>query len=106
MGSEKTLDGGEKTSVFPPSHSQGKKPAHVEIVVANVPATLRSQALVVRRYVIDSAHSNCFVSPDASGGLEMVTERQIDSRTGFQLSAELEPMALCLWKIEKAPAKP
>ena len=72
----------------------------VRVSIASIPEPLRSDAIVVRRYLIDSTHSNCFTAPDASGGLEMVTERKMDGSDELQLSATLEPMALCLWKIE------
>lgn len=80
------------------------KTAHVDVSITNVPESMRSGALIVRRYLIDSAHSNCFATTDASGGLEMVEERIMEARGDFQLSARLEPMALSLWHIEKAPA--
>ena len=79
---------------------RGDTAAHVEVSINNIPESLRSDALTVRRYLIDSTHSNCFAAPRASGGLEMVEERRMEVRANFQLSVELEPMALCLWHIE------
>ena len=84
---------------------QGRKTARVEVSVVKAPEALRSNALVIRRYLIDRAHGNCFAAPDASGGLEMVAEQKMDGSAEFHLSAELEPMALCLWQIEQALAE-
>jgi hypothetical protein len=80
----------------------GKTAVRAEISLSNVPQELRSDRLVVRRYLIDSTHSNCFSPGGGSGGLEMVEERQIDGREDLRLFAELEPMSLCLWTMEKA----
>jgi hypothetical protein len=105
LGALATLDDTGLTVQLWNLDPQGSKTAHVEVSIANVPQALRSDALVVRRYLIDRAHSNCFAASDASGGLEMVTERKMDGSADFGLSAELEPMALCLWQIEKALAE-
>lgn len=83
---------------------QGKKTLRANVSVANLPEALRSDALVVRRYLIDSRHSNCFSPSNGPGRLEMVEERAIDGSADLRLSAELEPMALCLWSVEKAVA--
>ena len=105
LGALATLDDTGLTIQLWNLDPQGSKTAHVEVSVANVPEVLRSNALVIRRYLIDSTHSNCFAAPDAPGGLEMVTEQKMDGSADFQLSAELEPMALCLWQIEQALAE-
>ena len=76
--------------------------AIAEVAVRNVPEVLRSSKLRIRRHVIDSKHSNCFAAPDAPGGLEMVEEAQQAGGAEVRLSARLEPMALCLWRIEAA----
>jgi len=103
LGALATLDDTGLTVQLWNLDPQGRKTAHVEVSIVNVPESLRFDALLVRRYLIDSMHSNCFAAPDAAGGLEMVTERKMDGSAEFRLSAELEPMALCLWQIEKAP---
>ena len=76
----------------------------MEVSITNVPENLRSVPLTVRRYVIDSVHSNCLAAPDQPGGLEMVEERKVLGSDALQLTAKLEPMALCLWQIEKGAA--
>ena len=38
------------------------------------------------------------------GGLEMVEERKLAGAAELRLTADLEPMALCLWQIERAAA--
>jgi hypothetical protein len=76
-----------------------------EVTVAKLPGELQSGTVVIRRYLIDSAHSNCFTGPDSKGGLEMVEERQIDGTDTVRLSADLEPMALCLWTVEQETAQ-
>jgi hypothetical protein len=73
------------------------------VLVANLPESLRSGELTVRRYLIDSEHSNCLTLPDSPGGLEMVERRTQSGGTELRLSAAMEPMALCLWTIEKEP---
>ena len=105
LGALATLDDTGLTVQLWNLEPQHSNTAHVDISVANVPEPLRSAALVVRRYLIDRAHSNCFAVPDPPGGLEMVTERKMDGSADFRLSAELEPMALCLWQIEQALAE-
>ena len=102
LGALATLDDTGLTIQLWNLEPQGRKTVHVEVSVANVPDVLRSNALVIRRYLIDRAHSNCFAAPDASGGLEMVAEQKTDGSADLHLSAELEPMALCLWQIEQA----
>ena len=76
----------------------------VRVSIANVPESLRSKRLIVRRYLIDTQHSNCFAASDAAGGLEMVGEQRMDANADLRLSASLEPMALCLWQIEAVNA--
>ncbi len=102
LGALATLDHTGMTIQLWNLDPQGGKEANVEVSIANVPESLRSKGLVVRRYLIDSTHSNCFAAPDASGGLDMVAERKMDGCVEFKLSAELEPMALCLWTVEGA----
>lgn len=76
--------------------------ATAEVVVANLPEPLRSSKLRVRRYQIDSKHSNCFAAPDAPGGLEVVEDTRQEGGTELRFSTRLEPMAFCLWVIEKS----
>jgi hypothetical protein len=83
----------------------GKRSVSAEVSIAKVPEPLRCVPLTVRRYLIDSAHSNCLAIPGRPGGLEMVEEREILGSAALQLTARLEPMALCLWQIEKADAE-
>jgi hypothetical protein len=80
----------------------GRPPARVEVAVGNLPASFSAGDLAVRRYLIDSTHSNCFTASASSGGLELVEERTVAAGSGLQLSARLEPMALCLLQIEPA----
>lgn len=82
----------------------GNASVRARVSIAHVPDNLRSVPLTLRRYLIDSVHSNCLTDPDKPGGLEMVEEREAVGSATLRLSAELEPMALCLWQIEKAPA--
>jgi len=84
----------------------GTTAVRAEVAVANLPEKLRAGPLVARRYLIDSTHSNCFAAPDATGELERVDERRLKGRADLQLSAQLEPMALCLWQIEPAAEPP
>ena len=74
-----------------------------DVYIVNLPKNLQVGKLRVRRYLIDSTHSNCLTLPDSPGGLEMVGERTRPAGTELRLSANLEPMALCLWTIEKEP---
>ncbi len=80
----------------------GTTSVRVAVSVTNLPAALRSGPLRSRRYAIDSRHSNCLTNADWPGGLERVSERRVEGSAALRLNAELEPMALCLWTIEKA----
>jgi len=80
----------------------GKSSVLADVRIANLPDNLRGVPLTVRQYLIDSTHGNCFTAPDAPGGLETADERDVPGSAALQLSAELEPMALCLWHIERA----
>jgi hypothetical protein len=82
----------------------GRTRVDVKVSVANLPAALGSGPLIVRRYLIDATHSNCFGAAAAPAGLEKVEERQAAAPADLRLRASLEPMALCLWEIERAPA--
>jgi hypothetical protein len=75
------------------------RPATAEVAVGNMPEALRSAKLRIRRYLIDSEHSNCFASRDAPGGLHMVEQTRQTGAAAMRFSARLEPMALCLWSI-------
>ena len=57
----------------------------------------------MRGYPIDSKHGNCLTLPGSPGGLEMVEERTQPGGTELRLSANMEPMALCLWTVEREP---
>lgn len=100
LGALSTLDDTGLTIHLWNLDRQSSKKAKVEVSITNVPEPLRSNGVVVRHYLIDSTHSNCFAAQDASGGLDMVTERKVDECAEFKLSAELEPMALCLWTVQ------
>jgi hypothetical protein len=80
-----------------------KQNVRANVFVANLPESLRSGKLTVRRYLIDSKHSNCLTLPNSPGGLESVEQRTQPGGMELRLSAEMEPMALCLWTIEKEP---
>ncbi|HUT33121.1 MAG TPA: hypothetical protein VNE39_06570 [Planctomycetota bacterium] len=105
LGALATMDDAGLTVHLWNLQPDGGTAVRAEVAVAHLPETLRTGALVVRRYLIDSTHSNCFAAPDAAGGLEMVEERRSNGSADLRLSAELEPMALCLWQIEKARAE-
>jgi len=79
----------------------GETAAQVSAVITNLPAALRDGNLRVQRYLIDTTHSNPLTGPAGPGGLEMVEERAIDAADPLRLTAELEPMALCLWAISR-----
>jgi len=102
LGSLATLDDTGLTIQLWNLNPGGSKATHVDVSIANVPRSLCSNTLTVRRYLIDSTHNNCFAAPDAPGGLQMVTERRMDGSADLTLAVKLEPMALCLWSIEKA----
>jgi len=82
----------------------GRTAVRADVSVGDLPEPLRAAPLLVRRYLIDSTHSNCLAAPDRPGGLEMIEERKIGGCAELRLSADLEPMALCLWQVEKADA--
>ncbi len=73
----------------------------VRVLVKNIPEELRSSSFRVRRYLIDSKHSNCFSKENALGGLELIEETTQPASDELQFRAEMEPMALCLWHVEK-----
>lgn len=102
LGALATLDDEGLTIQLWNLQPDGKTTVRAEVVVANLPQELRAAPLVVRRFLIDSAHSNCFVGTNASGGLEMVEEQKINGNADLRLIARLEPMALCLWQIERS----
>lgn len=77
----------------------GTRREQADISIINLPENLQVGSLRIRRYLIDSQHSNCLANPDAPGGLEMVEDRTQAAGTELRLSASLEPMALCLWTI-------
>ena len=78
----------------------GKTTARAKVSVKNLPAGLRDGRLVVRRYLIDSNHSNHLVNPKWAGGLQLVETLEIDGAAELELAVDLEPMAICLWEIE------
>lgn len=79
-----------------------RKAAAAEVTVRNLPASLRSGRVRIRRYLIDAKHSNCFADPDAPGGLDKLADTRQAARETVTLTARLQPMALCLWLIEPA----
>lgn len=100
VGSLATLNGSGLTvqiwNVRPDSQGNVK----VNVSIASLPKEFRSTPLRVRRYLIDSTHSNCIGVPSFPGGLEKMEEATITANDPLVFSAELEPMALCLWSIE------
>jgi len=103
LGALTTLDEKGLTIQLWNLQPDGSTKVQAEVVVANLPRELRTGSLIARRYVIDSEHSNCFADPNADGGLEIVEEQMINGSADWRLTARLEPMALCLWQIERAP---
>jgi hypothetical protein len=79
----------------------GLTSVRANITVDNIPKHLQDGRLAIRRYLIDSGHSNCFINANIDPGLEMVDIQQIKPKRTLNLTADLEPMALCLWKIDK-----
>ena len=79
----------------------GETSAAVTATIQNLPEVLRGPVRL-RRYLIDSIHSNCLTGPDPKGGLEMVEEQTVEAGEKLELAVELEPMALCLWTVERA----
>ena len=104
LGALATLDEAGLTGHLWNLQPDGRTSVRADVAVANLPEALRVGPLLVRRYLIDSAHSNCLAAPDRPGGLEMVERRTSDGAADLRLSADLEPMALCLWQVEKAAA--
>ena len=102
LGALATLDDTGLTVHLWNLQPDGKTAARAEVTLANLPETLGTGPLVVRRYLIDSTHSNCLEVPNHPGGLDLVEERTIEGAGSLQLSTELEPMALCLWEVEVA----
>ena len=80
----------------------GSRQQQVDVSVVNLPKDLQVGTLRIRRYLIDSTHSNCLADPDAPGGLEMVESRTQAAGAELRLSAKLEPMALCLWTVARS----
>ncbi len=73
----------------------------VSVLVKNIPEELRSSSYRIRQYLIDSMHSNCLSAADASGGLEMIEETTLPASETIRFAVKMEPMALCLWHLEK-----
>jgi hypothetical protein len=104
LGALATMDDAGVTIHLWNLQPDGETSARAEVSVANLPERLRTGHLVIRRYLIDSTHSNCLATPDKPGGLEMVGERRVQGSAVLRFSAELEPMALCLWAVDKVDA--
>ncbi|MCH5376021.1 MAG: cellulase family glycosylhydrolase [Planctomycetes bacterium] len=81
-----------------PAASLGRR---ADVTVINMPAALQNGNLRIRRYQIDSRHSNCLAIPGSAGGLEMVDESTQSAGRELRLTADLEPMALVLWTVER-----
>lgn len=54
----------------------------------------------VRKYLIDSHHSNCFAAEGPAAALELAETSEMAVAKPFEFSVTLEPMGLCLWEIE------
>jgi hypothetical protein len=78
-----------------------KRNLRADVAVVNVPNWLRSGSVTVRRYLIDSSHSNCLTAPGGTTGLELVEGQMIEGAAELKFSAELEPISLCLWRIDR-----
>jgi len=76
-----------------------RQPAPVAVSIKNLPACLCSRPLQVRRYLIDSTHSNCLSEPNTRAGLEMIEATTHQPTHTLELQALLEPMSLCLWQV-------
>jgi hypothetical protein len=84
----------------------GRTSVHADVAVSNVPEALLSRPLTVRRYLIDSKHSNCLTDANAAGGLERIETSEIKGSATISMTAELEPMGICLWKIDRMEVQP
>lgn len=82
---------------------KASRPVHVGVTVSNVPESFRSEKLIVRRYLIDSSHSNCFSKSGGPDGLELVAQQTMAGTPMLEFTTELEPVALCLWRVERLP---
>lgn len=79
----------------------GKTSALTRVSVKKRPADLRKGRLVVRRYLIDSKHSNHLMNRKWAGGLQLVETFELDGAAELSLNAKLEPMAICLWEVNR-----
>ncbi|MBN2451164.1 MAG: cellulase family glycosylhydrolase [Lentisphaeria bacterium] len=77
-----------------------------EVTVANLPPALRQRPLAMRRYLIDSTHGNGFAEGHGAPGLEQVETGNLTVGDTVTLTANLEPMALCLWQLDGVPGDP
>lgn len=75
------------------------EPAKAQVELSWLPERLKGKARS-RRYLVDSAHSNCLLQPDKPCGLEMVSEET--GRPAKTWELELEPHGLGLWLVEEA----
>jgi hypothetical protein len=71
----------------------------VDISITGLPQHLRDRELQIRRYQIDTEHSNCLAMPNTPGGLALADEHTRAVQTELRLSVDLEPMSLVLWTI-------
>jgi len=100
LGSLATMDDTGLTVHLWNLQPDGKTTVRATVTIANIPQKFHGRRLSLRRFLIDSKHSNCLADSNAAGGLAMVEDRKVDGNAGLDLVAELEPMAICLWQIE------
>lgn len=81
----------------------GRSRAQVTATLRNLPPAWRGGGLALRRYLIDTTHSNCFAPGADDPGLEEVERRTVKAGSELVLEAALEPMAITLWRLEPAP---
>ena len=76
-----------------------KEPAHATVAIQSLPGSLRGRDVLLRTYLIDEHHSNCFADERSDPGLELVRESVQPVETLKSLEIRLEPFALCLWTV-------
>lgn len=106
LGVLATLDGTGMTVHLWNLQPDGKTSVHADVAISNVPEALLGRPLTVRRYLIDSKHSNCLANDNGTTGLELVETRETEGTATIKIAAELEPMGICLWAIDKVHSKP
>lgn len=101
LGVLATMDDGRVNIHLWNLQPDGETSVRAELHISNLPERFQDRRLSVRRFLIDSSHSNCFAESDTPDLPEVVETRHVAGGTDLALVAELEPMALCLWQIEE-----